>query len=57
MEAANIWRDRFERPAVKDGNRAFFANKLMQYQVGGTYDIDDNMLEELKMKGYKYKII
>lgn len=56
-QAANIWRDRFEVPAVKDNMRAGYANKLMQYQIGGTYDVDPITLLELKRKGYKYKIV
>lgn len=56
-QAANIWRDRFERPAVKDNQRAQYANKFMNFQIGGTYDVDPVMLLELKRKGYKYKII
>jgi|688.fasta_scaffold00342_50 hypothetical protein len=56
-QAANVWRDRFEKPAVKDGNRAYFANELMKYKVGGEYDVDTQTLLELRRQGYKYKII
>lgn len=56
-QAANIWRDRFERPAVRDNDRAAYANRLMQYQIGGVYDVDDNTVAELKRKGYKFKIV
>lgn len=56
-QAANIWRDRFEIPAVRDSDRAQYANTLMSFQIGGTYDVDPITLLELKRKGYKYKIV
>jgi hypothetical protein len=58
--AANIWMRKFENPrekAKEEIARGAKANEFMNYQIGGTYEIDDDMLEELKMKGYKYKII
>ncbi len=56
-EAANIWRDRFEIPAVKDLDRAKYAEDFMNLKVGGTYDVDIPTLLKLQRQGYKYKFI
>ncbi len=54
--------NRFEKPAEHEkaksvNKRVGFANKIAQYQQGGEYDMDQNELNELIRKGYKFDII
>lgn len=59
--AINIM-NKFERPAEwakkqSVNQRVGFANKLMQYQKGGEYDMNQEEINELIRKGYKFDII
>ena len=59
-DAARAVMNHFEKPAEwakkqSFGQRAGYAEKLMQYQLGGEYDLTQDQIDELISKGYKIK--
>ena len=59
-QAAVAFSQAYERPNAKyaaNDKRAATANRLAGFMKGGTYHIDEDLVNELVEKGYKIKIL